>query len=81
MSKQDYRTNNALIDAYSKAHNEPDDIVARSKAIYVPHIWRGGLFIPGFGYSTERIENGFTTLAKAGSWRAALAFEVKCRGE
>lgn len=29
-------------------------MVALSKAVYSPHIYRGGWMIEGFGYSTER---------------------------
>lgn len=61
-----YRTDNALLDSYTKEHKEPDNIVAEMKAVYVPHIYKGGKVIPGFGYSTERIGKGFVTAESAG---------------
>lgn len=30
-------------------------IESRNAAVYVPHVYRGGWVIRGFGYSTERI--------------------------
>lgn len=71
MKPTDYRTDKALQDAYSKAHGEPDNILAEMKSKYLPHIYRGGLVIPGFGYSTQRIENGFVTNENCGDPIAA----------
>lgn len=57
----EYETQQALLNAY-RAQLEIEgmsDYLARLKAIesckYVPHLYRGGYVIPGFGYSTERI--------------------------
>lgn len=80
-TKMDYRTDMALVEAYSKHHNEPDNIVAHFKTVYIPHIWRGGRVIPGFGYSTQRIENGFVTAENAGSWEAAIEYKGNGRGK
>lgn len=56
------RTSQAAYDNYEAGHfedmTEATDIagrVARTEAVYVPHLYRGGWVIRGFGYSTERI--------------------------
>jgi hypothetical protein len=54
-----------LLNAYSKAHSQPDNILASMKAVYRPHQFRGGWMIPGFGYSTERI-GAYVQAEKAG---------------
>lgn len=42
------------------------DIVVAGQAVYVPHLYRGGWVIRGFGFSTERI-GVFVTGDAAGS--------------
>ena len=52
---QAYPTKTALLNAFSKANGQPDNILASIKAVYRPHQFRGGWMIPGFGYSIERV--------------------------
>lgn len=64
---KNYRTDAALLDGYSKEHGEPDNIYANMISKYHPHIYKGGKVIPGFGYSTQRIESGHVSNEKCGS--------------
>lgn len=41
-------------------------IMVRGVAVYVPHLYRGGWVIRGFGYSTERIGK-FISAERAGN--------------
>jgi len=52
--------------AFSKQKGEADNILACMVTKYMPHIYRGGYLIEGFGYSTERITAGFTTKESCG---------------
>jgi hypothetical protein len=42
-------------------------IMVKGKAIYVPHLYRGGYVIRGFGFSTERITEGYVSAVAAGN--------------
>lgn len=63
---QAYPTKADLLSAFSKANGQPDTILASMKAAYIPHVYRGGWMIRGFGYSTERIGT-FVAAEKAGA--------------
>lgn len=41
-------------------------IMVKGKAVYVPHLYRGGWVIRDFGYSTDRIAAGYVSEDKAG---------------
>ena len=63
-----FPSDQALFQAYGKRCGEPAGctLLGRAKATYVPHIYRGGCVIPGWGYSVERIERGFVAVERAG---------------
>ncbi len=62
-----YMTRESLIQAYANhlELNGADPVIAKimakDKAVYVPHVYRGGWVIRGFGYSTERVGKFVTT--------------------
>jgi len=51
-----YATKESLCLAYAEQFDDREIgmMVAKTKAIYAPHLCRSGWIIEGFGYSTER---------------------------
>jgi hypothetical protein len=56
-----YTTKDELVAAYARTlelGGMPDFAardIAADRAVYVPHLYRGGWVVRGFGYSTERV--------------------------
>lgn len=50
-----YKTKQEMIADYRSRNPALAESVACSKAKYIPHLYRGGYVIPGFGFSIERI--------------------------
>jgi hypothetical protein len=48
--------------------------LARSKIKYVPVVYKGGYVIPGFGFSTERIFEGYVHPLSAGDPESVEGF-------
>lgn len=69
----EYRNLDALVLAYREKceldgmSQDGAKIHAQSAYKYVPHLYRGGYVIPGFGYSTERESQGRIQKGKAGN--------------
>lgn len=42
-------------------------ILAKNSPVYTPHIYRGGWVIKGFGFSVERISQGYISNINAGN--------------
>jgi hypothetical protein len=63
-----FPTDNELYEAYGKRRGEPAGctLLGKAAATYMPHIYRGGSVIPGWGCSTERIHRGFVSAERAG---------------
>lgn len=64
-----FQTDAELFQAYGKMRGEPKGcaILGKAKALYAPHIYRGGSVVPGWGYSIERISKGYVSFARAGN--------------
>lgn len=62
-----YSTKEELVNAWEFHHGQGlHKSFCQAKAVYVPHLYRGGYVIRGFGYSTERI-GSFVTKENAGN--------------
>ena len=73
---REFKTKDEMVAAYATTHYgdaSPTGLAsARIQAKYVPHLYRGGYFIVGFGYSTERIDSGFVSRDGCGMPEAAV---------
>lgn len=50
-----FATKEQMIAAFAKANQNLHASFHSAAAKYVPHMYRGGFVIPGFGFSVERI--------------------------
>lgn len=52
---KEFKTKQELIDAYVEKSGLIEEVVRDLSCKYLPHLYRGGFVIIGFGYSVERI--------------------------